>query len=214
MKKIALFLAVVLSLSLILPVSAAAEQQTEGLTPSYIVSTEDSVQGGNVTVKIGIRNNPGLISLTCQIFYDEEALELTSVKDTKLLNGWNAPSPEKSSPYTLVWIDPLTTDNNTANGVIAELKFKVKNSAHAGETEIRVEPVEAFAADGMDLLDVSFEEGSAMLNIAAKSTFSLSAENIALICTIAAAIVVLAVIVAISLILKKRKAKKPAGKKK
>lgn len=208
MKKIAFLLAAVLLFTLSLPFAVAAEEMTEGVVPSYIVSSEDGVQGGKVTVKIGIRDNPGIIVLRCHIFYDEEVLELVSVKDTKALNAWVEPKSDKSSPYTLYWEDALTTENNTVNGVIAELVFKVKNNAHAGKTEIRVEHADALAADGMDLLELTFDDGSAMLNVTPRSTFSLSAENITLICSIVAGAVVIAVIVAISLLLKKRKAKK------
>lgn len=205
MKKIAFFLAAVLMVSLLCPFAVSAEQQTEGLVPSYIVSSEDGTQGDKVTVKVGIRNNPGVIALECLIFFDEEALELVSVKDTKLLNEWVEPAAEKTSPYALFWMDALTTENNEANGVIAELVFKVKKDAHAGQTEIRVEPHDACAADGMDLYDVAFEEGSAMLNITPRSTFALSSAAIVILCSVIAVVVCLALVIAVVFLQKKKK---------
>ena len=190
MKKIAFFLAAVLMVSLLCPFAVSAEQQTEGLVPSYIVSSEDGTQGDKVTVKIGIRNNPGVIALECLIFFDEEALELVSVKDTKLLNEWVEPAAEKTSPYALFWVDALTTE---------------KKDAHAGQTEIRVEPYDACAADGMDLYDVAFEEGSAMLNITPRSTFALSSTAIVILCSVIAVVVCLALVIAVVFLQKKKK---------
>lgn len=213
MKKIAFLLAAVMMVTLLCPFAVSAELQTEGVVPSYIVSSEDGTQGDKVTVKVGIRNNPGVIALECLIFFDEEVLELVSVKDTKLLNEWVEPAAEKTSPYALFWMDALTTENNESNGVIVELVFKVKKDAHAGQTEIRVEPHDACAADGMDLYDVTFEEGSAMLNITPRSTFALSSTAIVILCSVIAAVVCLALVVTVVVLQKKKKKKADAADK-
>ena len=124
------------------------------------------------------------------------------------------PAAEKTSPYELFLVDELTTENNEANGVIAELVFKVKKDAHAGQTEIRVEPHDACAADGEDLYDVAFEEGSAMLNITPRSTFALSSTAIVILCSVIAVVVCLALVITVVFLQKKKKKKVSAAEEK
>lgn len=212
MKKITLLLTMILLFGLFCPAVLSAEEENE-IPPSFIVSLEDAVQGEKVTVKVGIRDNPGLITLVADIFFDQDVLELVSVKNSGLLNGWIEPDPEKKSPCTLAWGDYLTTENNTSNGVIAELVFKVKKDAPVGPTVIRVESSDSYAAAGMDMYRVYFTEGSSSLNITGKNKIALSGAAIAVICSVIAAVVLVAVIVAAVLIVKKRK-KNGANEKK
>ena len=104
-------------------------------------------QGDTVTVAIGLGSNPGLITFRVAVSYGSD-LELVSVSDSGLLKGWTQPNPTISSPYTLRWADSLATTNNTANGKIATLTFKIKNTAAPGDKKVTVSFTESRDANG------------------------------------------------------------------
>jgi len=110
---------------------------------AFAVSGATGTAGSKVEVYVSIRNNPGIISLRNSVSYDASALELIQVEDTGLLNGYTTPSATVTSPYTLRWADSLATVNNTANGNIIKLVFRIKDTAAAGSYEVSVSPVEA-----------------------------------------------------------------------
>jgi len=87
-----------------------------------------------------IKNNPGIISLRLSIVYDSEVLELTEIVNVGSLNGYTSPSPTVASPYILRWSDALATYDNTTNGSIAILKFKMLKET---ETSVSIQHKEA-----------------------------------------------------------------------
>ncbi len=111
--------------------------------------------GDTIEIVLSISNNSGIISLRNNIIYDESVLELISIKDTGLLSGYTTPSPTISSPYTLRWADSLASANNTSNGTIAKLSFKIKADAKEGEYPISVEHIEARNVNGSEITFVS-----------------------------------------------------------
>lgn len=146
-KTAAVILALVIALSAMLSLSMATFAANE---PAYSVSfnTKEAQQLDVVTMEISIKNNPGLISLRLQVVYDETVLKLVEVKDNGLLNGWTQPAPTVKSPYILRWADPIAPSNNTANGVVAKLTFKVKDGAAFDRTKVTVEHIESRQFDG------------------------------------------------------------------
>lgn len=157
-KTAAVILALVIALSAMFSLALATFAANE---PSYSVSfsTKEAHQKDTVTMEISIKNNPGLISLRLQVVYDESVLQLTEVKDNGLLNGWTQPAPTVKSPYILRWADPISPNNNTANGVVAKLTFKVKDGAAFDETKVTVEHIESRQFDGtkIDFANASAE---------------------------------------------------------
>lgn len=146
-KTAAVILALVIALSAMFSLALATFAANE---PSYSVSfnTKEAHQKDTVTMEISIKNNPGLISLRLQVVYDESVLQLTEVKDNGLLNGWTQPAPTVKSPYILRWADSIAPSNNTANGVVAKLTFKVKDGAAFDKTTVTVEHIESRQFDG------------------------------------------------------------------
>lgn len=146
-KTSAVILALVIALSAMFSLALMSNAAD---APSYSVSfnTKEAHQSDTVTMEISIKNNPGLISLRFRVVYDENVLHLTEVKDKGLLKGWTTPSPTVSSPYTLRWADSLATVNNTANGAVATLTFKVKDAAAFAKTTVTVEHIESRQFDG------------------------------------------------------------------
>lgn len=111
------------------------------------VMSANGKQGETVTVDVNIENNPGLITMKFTVSWGE-GLELIAVSDSGLLNGWTQPSPTISSPYTLRWADSLATKNNTSNGKIAKLTFKINNNAGAGQKSVNITFSESRDANG------------------------------------------------------------------
>lgn len=128
----------------------------------YQVSDVSGSPGQTVKVTVSIADNPGIIALRQSIVYDMSVLELTGVQNLGLLAGYTEPSPTVSSPYTLRWADSLATKNNTKNGAIAELTFRIKDTAKEGTYTINVNHLEARNADGSKL---SFANAAARVTV-------------------------------------------------
>ncbi|MBE7058858.1 MAG: hypothetical protein E7387_07150 [Ruminococcaceae bacterium] len=128
----------------------------------YKITNVSGSAGSTVEVFVSIANNPGIISLRNTITYDDSALELISVQDCGLLEGYTTPSATIESPYTLRWADSLATVNNTANGQLVKLIFKIKSDVKAGSYNISVAPVEARNVEGTK---VAFTGASATVNV-------------------------------------------------
>lgn len=129
----------------------------------YKINGATASAGSSVEVYVSIENNPGIISLRNQITYDTSVMELVKVEDLKLLSGYTTPSPTVSSPYTLRWADSLATQNNTANGNIVKLTFRIKDNAQTGDYGISVSHIEARTANGQK---VEFADCSAVITVA------------------------------------------------
>lgn len=144
MKKI---LACVLSVLLVISAVPLIGMAADGTGDYVLESVPESVEiGDEFEVDIAIANNPGMISLRFRIYYDMEVLELVSVTDSQLLNGWTTPSPTIKSPYILRWADSLSTENHFDNGTVATLKFKALSASDS--TEIEIEHIESRTWDG------------------------------------------------------------------
>ena len=85
---------------------------------------------------IAVEDNPGLALLWFKIDYDKTRLELTGYKDG-LLSGWEVGigGGEKA-----VWVD---AGNNTDNGTVLTLTFKVLDEAEDGLAEITLTEIQA-----------------------------------------------------------------------
>ncbi len=75
MKKIIalLFVAAMLCTVLVMPAAAAKE------APAITVSSAAANVGQTVTLNVGIENNPGIVSYTMELVYDDESLELVEI---------------------------------------------------------------------------------------------------------------------------------------
>ena len=103
--------------------------------PTFVVSNATAKVGNTFTVAVSTKNNIGIVSLKLKVGYDAEVLELVSVEG----KDFDSPSfgPLDKNPVTINWEDVLS-DNNTTDGAVALLTFKVKDDATAGTTEITI----------------------------------------------------------------------------
>lgn len=114
--------------------------------PQYILDSETVQVGDTFTMAIAIADNPGIISLRFKVAYDTDVLELLSVANSGILNGFTTPAPTITSPYTLRWADSLATTDNTAQGTVITLTFKALQVTNS--TSVTIEHGEARNAMG------------------------------------------------------------------
>lgn len=128
---------------------------------SLSATNATGAQGETVTVWVKLDANPGLITMKLKVVYPE-SLELAEVKNTGLLNGGTALSPDVSSPYTIRWADALASENNTATGEFVRLTFKIKDSATPGNQTVTIDFCESWNAAGEQ---VHFEDVTSVINV-------------------------------------------------
>ncbi len=147
MKRIASLL---LALCLICPLALLA--RADGGVSLTLAFAEGRV-GEEVEIPLTLADNPGIISLQAKVKYDEEKLELLSVKDGGILGKEIKHQPEKTSPYTLSWENYLSKENFTANGVLCTLVFRIQ-AGEAGEEIPVTLTVEDYGVMNTDLKDL------------------------------------------------------------
>ncbi|MBP5312565.1 MAG: hypothetical protein J6112_07020 [Clostridia bacterium] len=130
------------------PVDTGDELPDEPVDPAFDVNNVTVLPGEEFVITVSMHNNPGVVSNRFKVHFDEDNLELVSVENLGLIGGWTAPSPKKTSPYTIRWADSLAMDNYTDNGDLVSLTFKVKDGAQPGSYTVEIEPVEARNSSG------------------------------------------------------------------
>ncbi len=103
--------------------------------PTIKVDSVDAAAGDTVRVNVRIAYNPGIISVKTAIGYDTSKLELTAAEAADFA-GVTFGSP--GNGMNINWMDPLAESNNTADGVLAVLTFRVLDTAAHGDTAITV----------------------------------------------------------------------------
>ena len=78
--------------------------------------------------------------------FDTQKLTLTKAEDGGLLEG-NLFTDKLTSPYVLTWEKGDQTADNTKNGTLAVLTFKIKDSAAEGVSPITATASDAFSAE-------------------------------------------------------------------
>ena len=112
--------------------------KTCGLTvegASVLLPTLSARPGDTVTVPVTLTNNPGLITAKITLTFDDTRLQLVSAEDTGLLAG-GVFGDTMASPYALTWEKGDQTADNTGNGILANLTFKVLDDAAVGTTAL------------------------------------------------------------------------------
>ncbi len=100
----------------------------------FAVEKAEVCPGTTVDIDININENPGITTAELYVDYNGDKLELINVKDAGLLNGAVFSDSYAKKPYYLSWNDALAKENNTANGTVATLTFKVKEACVIGES--------------------------------------------------------------------------------
>lgn len=116
------------------------------------VESKSCSVGSIVRIPIVISDNPGIASILLTITYDESALTLIEIEDTKIISGGNHSSTLKS-PYQLSWMNQTMKENITENGIIAILVFEIDKDADVGDYDIKL----SYDFEDYDIVDADME---------------------------------------------------------
>ena len=112
-----------------------AEQNTSG---TFRCSSVSGRAGDTVTVDVLMENSPGIIAAALNIDYDPAKLELISAEDTGLLAGGVFSNDLHARPFRLTWEDGERGNDNTKNGVLAKLTFRIREDVQPGQAAVSV----------------------------------------------------------------------------
>ncbi len=162
-KLLALCLTVMLVLAMVPVIGAAAEG-----TLTFSAGEAKGYAGDEVVVPVSMSNNPGIIMTQVWITYDSTVFELVACEDTQL-GGIAFPiqNPTTQKPYRISWGNGLATENYTVNGVFANLKFRIKDTAAAGTYTLTLE-VDGGSVFDANLDGVSFEKANGAIVVECK----------------------------------------------
>ncbi len=115
--------------------SGETDEPAETDGPLFIVDGTTAKAGDTFTVALRIESNPGIVSMKVDVGYDADVLELVSIGEQDF-SGVSF-GPLTNNPIAVNWIDAINA-NNTSDGTVALLTFKVKENAPVGSTAITV----------------------------------------------------------------------------
>lgn len=157
-KTISCFIAASLAFQCVaMDISAAAKGTIEAAS----IGVES---GETFTLPVKITENPGITAIGLSMDYDSSVFELISVEDTGLLEGaeFLAGDDTARTPYLMNW-DDISEDNHKETGVLANVKFRVKDTAE-GEYKINFTPIRDNTYD-VDLKPVTFESSGGKVTV-------------------------------------------------
>ncbi len=99
--------------------------------PTVTVSTATGTPGSTVEVTVSIQNNPGIVSMSLNVSYDENIMTLTGIRDLGSLAGGMHTDVYKS-PYILTWANDTSNTDFYVNGAVAALIFTINSQAQPG----------------------------------------------------------------------------------
>ncbi len=133
-KRIAIFLIIPIIFLNSLLVGAEAGSYTD-LAPTFYVTDASGAPGEIVVVNICVKNNSGIVSLKLSVDYDVTVLEPISIDGCDYAGvSYGALTAD---PLILNWVDAIQP-NNTTNGVIATLTFRILDNSKLGESQIEL----------------------------------------------------------------------------
>jgi len=116
--------------------------------PAFVVESTTARAGEEFTIAIRTERNSGIVSFKLSVGYDSDVLELVAYEQKDFANM--SFGPEENNPFILNWVDAVHPNNST-NGVVVLLTFRVKEGASEGETAISV------TYDADDVYDENFD---------------------------------------------------------
>ena len=120
--------------------------------PQISISSGAGYEGDTVTLSVSIANNTGFGGLSLNVGFDKNVLEFVSA-ECKISGGFpEATPPETANERASVTLAYIGIGNNSANGEIFAVSFKIKEGAALGDSALTLVFDDAsFVYDG-DLL--------------------------------------------------------------
>ena len=133
MKKIVSFATAILMLVQILVLSVTVSALP---VPSVSVASGAGYEGDTVTLSVSIANNTGFFVQSLSINFDKNVLEFVSA-ECKISGGFpEATPPETANERASVTLAYIGIGNNSANGEIFTVSFKIKEGAALGDSAL------------------------------------------------------------------------------
>lgn len=107
-------------------------------SPQIIASDAEGCSGDTVDITVSLENNPGIVSMTLTVDFDENVLTLIGVSDTSLMPG-QMHTTRKVSPYILTWENDTSKTDYYADGTLVTLSFQISETAKVGEYSITLD---------------------------------------------------------------------------
>ena len=146
-KLLALTLAMLLLLTM---AGCSSEEITETTAPSteetmvadekptlVVERTRAKAGEKQVEITIEVKNNPGILGIDFDLFYDESVMTLVDAQSTLAADGYTYTEPAYfRNPTTFLWDSQDATW--TQDGVFLKLYFDIADTAPAGDHEIKI----------------------------------------------------------------------------
>ncbi len=101
------------------------------------VTSSKGCAGSNITVKVSVTQNPGIVSMALKLEFDQSVLELVSADDSGILGVTNHQT--SNYPYRFSWENDTLTKDITATGDVLTLVFKIKDGVSVGtKTDVKL----------------------------------------------------------------------------
>jgi hypothetical protein len=142
--------------------------------PTVTVGNAQTRPGQPFTVAVRLDNNPGILSANFAITYDASQLEFVSCEAQDFV-GLTYELTENGL-LLLKWID-VGTSNITADGVFAQLIFKVDANAPTGETVLSVDYRDADVFD-RDFENVLFNTADGTVTVTTTASGDLNGDGV------------------------------------
>ncbi len=139
MKKLSLLLAILMVMSMFAVSAFAADNATAS------ISGATAKAGEEITLTLTIKNSPGITGTQFYIGYDSNAMSYVSAKSIDA-NFFGAMSPDAGANPVKVVTANLGLNNIEGDITVAEITFKINDNAKAGEYNVSLSSVEAYAA--------------------------------------------------------------------
>ena len=105
--------------------------------PTITVGTVEGNPNDEVAVTVSLSNNPGVCSIRLAVSYDSK-LTLTAVENGNIMSDAGFGKQLSANPYYVTWDESLANNDNTKNGTLVTLTFKISESASAGDLPVSV----------------------------------------------------------------------------
>lgn len=149
------FLSCLVVLTCIPIYTLAADSQAITVDTVKVLDTDKTA-----TVNIVLSDNPGITSMRLHVSYDTGVMTLTEVIDGGILGTANHPHNLGTYPYILSWANDTAPSNITSNGIIATLKFELKDGIQSGDYEVSV----SYNKDNDDILNFDMDSVDFKIN--------------------------------------------------
>ncbi len=143
-------------------------------TPHFKVNNATAKKGDTFNVDVSVNNNPGIVSTKLKIVYDSNIVELVDATSGVFNNTYFGPL--NANPFIIFWVNTLLP-NNTTNGNIATLTFKIKDNISTFNTEIAIEydPEDVYDAN---FNNVTFNKESGNIDITTYTIGDINGDNL------------------------------------